>query len=157
VTNKTQLKNRLEWQDKLADMPMRLTDEVSIADLVATKYKASHCRAYFVMGLYMLVMVGITVGYGVSQPRFFAGCLGCANDSEAFMVFTLIICACMMSSFLAFLGVPKREPRHPFMHQVRVELRDCVGDDRRDNMIFDVIVIYAAVPLGCLSTDTTLS
>lgn len=122
-----QLKNRLEWQDKLADMPMRLPKETSIADLVASKFKASHARAYIAMAAYMSVMIGITLGLAFSSPQSFAGCIGCYTEDRDFLVFSAVTFLVIFSIFIAFVHVPKRavgQPQHPLVHQIRILFRN---------------------------------
>jgi hypothetical protein len=121
-----QLKNRLDWQEKLSGMPLHQPEGVSIAEYVTAKYKAGHRRAYLSMALIMFLYTALVVGYATSSPVYFRGCTGCLRSREDFALLSGTIVFCLGWIFFALMRVPKPvagQPMQYSVHQLRVQFK----------------------------------
>jgi hypothetical protein len=136
-----QVKNRLEWQEKLSGVPLDGTrttrgrsgndngsgfdtdEDISVSTFIATKYRASHRRAYISMALMFLVMFMFTLGYSLYFPVYYKGCVGCDLSLLDFVLFSGTLIGCATFIFVTAWRVPKPvegQAEHPLVHQIKV-------------------------------------
>jgi hypothetical protein len=121
-----QLKNRLEWQEKLSGIPVNTPKDMSVSEYVSMKFNAGNSRAYLSFFFFIVLVVAVTVVYSNIQPWFYQGCLGCTLDGNDFVLYTCVALFCIIFLIVAIQRVPKPsegQGKHPLVRQTQVLYR----------------------------------